>query len=86
MDDKHMELESKSLKDWWNLFMDHKVKPKLRYVGWDHKVKYFTPLKFNKADERVEGHLDCGEVISFPVESQFWVNYEEGMEDSAKAV
>lgn len=79
-------MDAKSLKEWWSLFMDESVKPKLRYVGWDHKVKYFTPISLDEKRKEIQGKLDCGEQISYSQDSSFWVNYEEGMEDSAKAV
>lgn len=75
-----------SLGQWWQSFSEHKEELKLRYVGWDHRIRFFTPKSISKAQDHVEGTLDNGEVISFPVDSNFWVQYDEGMENSAKAV
>jgi hypothetical protein len=80
------EMNPKSLREWWSQFMDESVKPKLRYIGWDHKVKYFTPISLDKKRNEVKGSLDSGEKMSYSLDSSFWVNYEEGMEDSPKAI
>lgn len=76
----------KSLIEWWNHFTDENIKPRLRYIGWDHKVKYFTPISLDQKRQELRGQLDNGEKISYPADSSFWVNYEEGMEDTPKAV
>lgn len=79
-------MDAKSLREWWSQFMDESVKPKLRYIGWDHQVKYFTPASLDQKRNEIKGSLDSGEQISYSLDSSFWVNYEEGMEDSPKAV
>lgn len=75
-----------SLSQWWQSFTQQGKVLKLRYVGWDHRTRFFTPKNLSQGEDHVEGVLDNGEVISFPVNSDFWVQYDEGMEEGAKAV
>jgi hypothetical protein len=80
-----------SLGQLWNEFIKHgnqiaEEALKLRYVGWDHKTRFFSPQTLDEDKGQVSGVLDCGELISFPVESAFWVKYNDGMENEAKAV
>ncbi len=79
-------MKVQTLETWWQLFLEKGEEIRLRYLDWDHKTRFFTPKKMNEAGTHVEGELDNGEVINFPVTSQFWQEYHEGMEDGAKAV
>lgn len=81
-------MNGQSLKWWWNLFKEQGENLRLRYMDWDHKIRFFQPtsLELERDGQYVEGTLDNGEVIRFPVESSFWVQYHEGMEEQAKAV
>ncbi len=75
-----------TLSQWWHSFSESGVIHKLRYVGWDHRTRFFTPKAIDEDKAHIEGTLDSGELIRFPVDSNFWVQYDEGMEDGAKAV
>lgn len=59
---------------------------KLRYIGWDHNTRFFSPESFDEDKGVLKGVLDCGEAISFPMESSFWVEYKEGMESEARPI
>jgi hypothetical protein len=59
---------------------------KLRYEGWDYQVKYFQVEGYNEKKTLLEGSLDNGEKICYPVNSPDWCLYEEKDEDMAKAV
>lgn len=81
-------MNGQSLKVWWQLFKEKGEEIRLRYMDWDHKIRFFTPtaIALENDGQYVEGTLDNGEVIRFPVESSFWVQYQDGMEEQAKAV
>jgi len=75
-------MDAKSLKEWLGGHMAEEGELRLRYIGWDHRQKYFSPQKLDKEGVEVLGKLDNGEKVSFPFDSDFWVHYEEGMENS----
>ena len=58
---------------------------RVRYVDWNHRIRYFQVEKLD-SDGRVHGQLDDGEAMHFASESDFWRLYNEGDENSAKAV
>lgn len=79
-------MKVQSLESWWHSVMEKGEELKLRYLDWDHRIRFFTPKRLNKEGTHLEGELDNGELINFPVKSAFWLEYQEGMEEGAKAV
>lgn len=75
----------KTLDELWNA-TDKKSGLKFRFVDWNHKTRYFIVAKQSPDGSHLEGELDCGTKISFPVSSDFWVDYHEGDEFSPRAV
>lgn len=78
-----------SLKEWWSQRDEASQKNeefKVRYIGWDHKTRFLKLLKFDDKTDRVIGQLDCGKEVSYPAQSRFWVQYDEGMENEARAI
>lgn len=59
---------------------------KVRYIDWDHRIKYFEIYSFSQSDEYIRGELDSGEEALYPADSLHWILYQEGFEESAKAV
>lgn len=79
-------MKTQSLETWWENFRIKGEELKLRYQDWDHRIRFFTPKRMNKEGTHLEGELDNGEVIKFPVGSDHWQEYQDGMEEGAKAV
>ena len=76
-----------SLKEWWSdKLSDKKQDLKLRYLGWDHNTRFLTLLKFDDKSDSIIGRLDSGEKVTYPASSSFWVAYDDGMENEARAV
>ncbi len=81
-----------SLREWWSQNTQRANKSergsefKVRYIGWDHKTRYLKLVKFDDKTDSVIGKLDNGEEISYPAEGRFWVEYDEGMENEARAI
>ncbi|MBC98319.1 MAG: hypothetical protein CME63_11250 [Halobacteriovoraceae bacterium] len=59
---------------------------KVRYLGWDHKTRFLKLVKFDSETDSVIGELDNGEEVSYPSKSDFWVVYDDGMEEEARAI
>lgn len=79
-------MKVQSLETWWSNFKVKGEELRLRYLDWDHSIRFFTPKGLDKAGTHLEGELDNGEVVKFPVKSAFWQEYHDGMEEGAKAV
>jgi hypothetical protein len=75
-----------TLKQWWHQKEEANSEMKLRYLGWDHKTRFFKLLKFDDKTNSIEGELDCGKKVSFAANSEFWVAYDDGMENEARAI
>ena len=74
-----------SLKKWWTT-KNEKSDVKVRYIGWDHNTRFLKLLKFDDESGLVEGELDCGKKMQFSASGDYWVAYDEGMENEARAV
>jgi hypothetical protein len=68
----------------WNKH-NRKQKLKVRYQGWDHSIKYFTVFGINVDKTLLFGELDNGETASFPITSDHWCEYHDGLENNARA-
>ena len=78
-----------SLKEWWEKSNDSQASQadvKVRFVGWDHRIRFLKLVKFDDKTATITGELDSGEKVSYPAESPFWVAYDDGMEEEARAV
>ncbi len=75
-----------SLKEWWSTKTEDGADFRVRYIGWDHKTRFLKLLKFDDKTGCVIGQLDCGKEVSYPADSRFWVEYDEGMEHEARAI
>lgn len=64
----------------------HQTGGRFRFVDWNHKTRYFVVEKASEDGTHLEGKLDCGTEMSFPMNSDFWVDYHEGDEFSPRAV
>lgn len=59
---------------------------RFRFIDWNYKTRYFIAKKESEDGSHLEGELDCGTEMSFPMTSDFWDEYQEGDEHSPKAV
>ncbi len=59
---------------------------KVRFVDWNHSIKYFTVTGESEDGKRLVGKLDNGESMSFSKSSRGWMVYGAGAEMNAKAV
>lgn len=75
----------KTLSDLW-LECDKKNGSKFRFIDWNHKTRFFTAEKESQDKTHLDGKLDCGTEISFPMNSDFWADYHDGDEFSPRAV
>ncbi len=74
-----------SLEKVWK--MSGQKKCKVRFMDWDHQIKYFTIMGESTDGRRFLGMLDSGEKISFPKKSRGWELYQTGDEfEQAHAV
>lgn len=79
-------MHSTTLRDIWESSAPLRENLRVRYQGWDHKIKFFKPTMVDRDNLIIEGELDNGEVIRFPIDSHSWSLYDDGMENGAKAV
>lgn len=68
----------------WNKH-HHRTKLRVRYQGWDHSIKYFTVFGINIDKTLLFGELDNGESVTYPLTSDHWCVYSDGIEQNAKA-
>ena len=59
---------------------------KVRFLDWNHTIKYFTVTGESEDGKRLVGKLDNGESMSFSKTSRGWALYGAGAENTAKAV
>ncbi|MBY0516969.1 MAG: hypothetical protein K2P81_08680 [Bacteriovoracaceae bacterium] len=59
---------------------------KVRFLDWNHTIKYFMITGESEDGKRLVGKLDNGESMSFAKFSRGWGLYGEGAEQAAKAV
>ena len=58
---------------------------KVRFKDWNYKIKYFQITEMDEKKNRFVGLLDSGEKAVFPMNSDHWEIYFEGLENQAKA-
>ena len=79
----------KTLEALWNEGQQNtneKLSRRFRFVDWNHQTRFFTVKNISNDGLFFEGVLDCGTKISFPKDSDFWIEYQDGDEDSPRAV
>ena len=59
---------------------------KVRFLDWNHTIKFFTITGESEDGKRLVGKLDSGESMSFAKFSRGWALYGAGAETTAKAV
>lgn len=59
---------------------------KVRFVDWNHQIRFFIIEDFCRKTNKLKGTLDTGEKITYPDDSLHWKLYEDGDELVAKAV
>ncbi len=59
---------------------------RVRYKDWSYKLKFFQIQSFDEKTQTFTGINEHGEVVSYPITSDHWELYFEGLENQAKAV
>lgn len=59
---------------------------RVRFIDWNHRIKYFTILGESTDGKRFVGLLDNGEKMSYPKKSKGWSLYTPDDENQARAV
>lgn len=70
------------------LWDQHARKPqlKVRYKDWNHRWKHFVIEGIDETGKFLLGVLDSGESIRYSAQSRHWKIYEDGDEETARAV
>lgn len=73
-----------------NLYKKHSTKDtpdlKVRFKDWNYKIKYFQITEVDDKKKRYIGMLDNGEKAVYPMNSDNWELYFDGMENNPQAV
>jgi hypothetical protein len=59
---------------------------KVRYKDWNYKLKFFQITGIDEAKKCFIGINETGETVVYPIHSDHWEIYYEGLENQAKAV
>lgn len=59
---------------------------KVRFKDWNYKIKYFEIREVDEKKNRFVGVMDNGEKAFYPMNSDHWELYFEGLENQAKAI
>ena len=59
---------------------------KVRFKDWNYKLKFFQITGIDEAKKCFTGINEAGEAVIYPINSDHWEIYYEGLENQAKAV